>query len=259
MKVGAFGLSELHPYIQAENSVAKHKWLVLWQGSKDGVRTCTWYKWKDGSRDPQIWGLKVPSVLLVSALPGTNLGVVMVMGVGRGTRAHWDSDKARITELISWLTALMRIFCHNQVLSSMSCYHASHQISVSPLLTALDVTKPGQPVPPQIHPVYLRWVFKVSRSNFYSLDAASAEVSSLFILLRAQSKQIPSTSTLYDYQAQGTWINFSPLYCNIFLSWLGSLAIISIRNILPSSQTESLHSFPQFCPLLSPLRPEYIL
>lgn len=188
MKVGAFGLSELHPYIQDETSVDEQKWLVLWRGSKDNVQRCTWYQWKDGSRHPQIWGLKVPSVLLVSVFPGTNLGVVMVMGVGRGTRAHRDSDKVRITELISWLTALMRTFCCNQVLSSMSCYHACHRASVSPLLTALDVTKPGQPVPAKIHPVYLRWVFKLSRSNFYSLDVASAEVSSLFVLLSAQSK-----------------------------------------------------------------------
>ena len=87
-------------------------------------------------------------------------------GLGEGHREHWDSDKVRITELISWLTALMKIFCLDQVLSSKSCYHACHQTSVSLLLTALDVTKPGQPVPPQIHPVYLSWIFKASRSNF---------------------------------------------------------------------------------------------
>lgn len=29
MKVGAFGLSGLHPYIQAEISVGEQKWLVL--------------------------------------------------------------------------------------------------------------------------------------------------------------------------------------------------------------------------------------
>lgn len=137
MKVGAFGLSELHPYIQAENSVGKQKWLVLWRGSKDNVRTCTWYKWKDGSRDPQIWGLKVPSVLLVSVLPGTNLGVVMVMGVGRGTRAHWDSDKVRITELISWLTALMREYS--------ATIKFSHQCPVTMLATKLQSPPCSQP------------------------------------------------------------------------------------------------------------------
>ena len=206
MKVGVFGLFELHPCIQAENSVAMQKWLVLWRGSKDNVWPCTWYKWKDGSRDPQIWGLKVPRVLLVSVLPGTNLGVVMVMGVGRGTRAHWDSDKVRITELISWLTALMRIFCCNQVLSSMSCYYACHQTSVSPLLTALDVTKPGQPVPPQIHPVYLRFLGQTSIHGMlpqlrfhpfsYSWELSLSRYPPLPLYMIIKPKTLGSTSPL---------------------------------------------------------------
>ena len=124
-------------------------------------------------------------------------------GWGEG---HWDSDKVRITELISWLTALMRIFCCNQVLSSMSCYYACHQTSVSPLLTALDVTKPGQPVPPQIHPVYLRFLGQTSIHGMlpqlrfhpfsYSWELSLSRYPPLPLYMIIKPKTLGSTSPL---------------------------------------------------------------
>lgn len=103
-------------------------------------------------------------------------------GWGEGHREHWDSDKVRITELISWLTALMKTFCLNQVL--LSC--------LPPNISLPPAHSPGcyKTLASQSHHTHILCASDGSSMLLgqTSLDVASAEVSSLFVLLSVASK-----------------------------------------------------------------------